>query len=89
MLGYIAIARAGRYFSPIFMVVYTRPAKAAALTSLPHTLHSLRYSATKAGFVEKQAFLSRVDERKFELEREERARDRSRREAEAAAAARR
>jgi hypothetical protein len=46
-------------------------------------------SAAKAGFVEKQAFLSRVDERRFDIEREGRARERARRDAEAAAAARR
>ena len=45
--------------------------------------------AAKAGFVDKQAFLARVDERRFELEREQRARERSRRELDEAAAARR
>ena len=43
------------------------------------------HRATKGGYVERQQFLGRVDERRFELEREERARERMKREAAEAA----
>ena len=46
--------------------------------SLPSNAFTISCSANKAGFVDRQAFLSRVDERKFELEREQRAKERSR-----------
>lgn len=43
-----------------------------------------RYSKSNQGYVDKQAFLNRVDLRQFELEKEQRARERAKRDLEQA-----
>lgn len=66
----------------------TRPRATPQLPTARHHLPPYApCSAAKAGFVEKQAFLARVDERRFEVEREARAKERSRAEMEAMRAA--